>query len=69
MPEDPERAVREAARAHHDAKARLDALKLMNAPADPQEARVAYEELQMAQAEESRAYYRLLSAKNKFAKP
>ena len=65
---DKEQAVREAARLLHDCEVRAENLRAMNTPADPDQRRLMSEELAVASAEESRAYFRLLKAKSDYAR-
>lgn len=65
---DHENEVRKAARAYHDAQQLVRNMSIMNTPTDADAARIAYEELEVARAEETRAYRRLLKAKFDFSK-
>ncbi len=60
--------VRECARTSHDCDAHVKMLSMNNTPTDPEKARTASEELQVARAKAMRAYYALLSAKSDYAK-
>lgn len=66
---DKEAAVRKAARDMHDADVRVEQLSVMNTPTDPEERRLAYEELEMARADASSCYYQLLKAKSEYSQP
>ncbi|MEM1152210.1 MAG: hypothetical protein AAGI03_16985 [Pseudomonadota bacterium] len=62
-----EKAVREASRAYHAATGHHEQLRAAPMPKDPDEAMALREAIDMADAEQSRAFGRLLDAKSDYS--
>ena len=63
-----EKKVRECARTLHQCNETVRMLGLNNTPTDPDEKAAAFENLEVARADASRAYYKLLEAKSNYAR-